>query len=125
MPTGNLDLSSDISIEFKNDEVLASKLDLCEFHDLKSVDDALFDIQKAFNYSRIRAMREAKKQLISTLEEPNYLYLYAERVVGEEAALMMTIEEFEEFLEREYKAEKVNAATYENFKQIISEVTYV
>lgn len=36
----------------------------------------------------------------------------------------MTIEEFEEFLEREYKAEKVNAATYENFKQIISEVTY-
>ena len=111
--------------EFKNDEVLASKLDLCEFHDLKSVDDALFDIQKAFNYSRLRAMREAKKQLIFTLEEPNYLYLYAERVVGEEAASKMTIEEFEEFLQREYEAERVNAATYDNFKQIISEVTYV
>ena len=92
---------------------------------MKSVDDALFDIQKAFNHGRTRAMKEAKKQLISTLEEPNYLYLYAERVVGEEAASKMTIEEFEEFLEREYKAEKVNAATYENFKQIISEVTYV
>lgn len=47
--------------EFKNDEVLASKLDLCEFHDLKSVGDALFDIQKAFNHGRTRAMKEAKK----------------------------------------------------------------
>ena len=37
----------------------------------------------------------------------------------------MTIEEFEEFLQREYEAERVNAATYDNFKQIISEVTYV
>ena len=109
--------------EFINDDVLASRLDLCEFQPDEKV--KVFDIQKAFNYSRIRAMREAKKQLISTLEEPNYLYLYAERVVGEEAASKMTIEEFEEFLEREYKAEKVNAATYENFKQIISEVTYV
>jgi type IV secretion system protein VirD4 len=109
--------------EFKNDDVLASQLNLCEFRPDEKV--KVFDIQKAFNYGRSRAAKEAKKQLISTLEEPNFLYLYAERVVGEEAASKMTIEEFEEFLQREYEAERVNAATYDNFKQIISEVTYV
>ena len=109
--------------EFRNDDVLASQLDLCEFPADEKV--KIYDIQRAFNYGCARAAREAKKRLISTLEEPNYLYLYANRVVGEEAALKMTLEEFEVLLQQEYEAKKVNAATYENFKQIITEVTYV
>ena len=39
--------------------------------------------------------------------------------------MKMTLEEFEVLLQQEYEAKKVNAATYENFKQIIAEVTYV